>query len=205
MDGYVLGILWAIGTFTEEEGTRYILLRHKERYFLDEVKKELDVTAAIHTVTEKGKTQYRLKVHGYDTPREMERLGWQPRWSEQRGYPNITEHRDFIRAYIEIHSRMDVLTIRKRDRPPQKQPRLRIYGNRSFLEGLTQVLASEAGIGVKKVQKATEKSVVSGILYYTSAEELRRLMGYLYESGVKYFYREAYEQFREVMGLFDVD
>ncbi|MDR3585516.1 MAG: hypothetical protein P4L59_09345 [Desulfosporosinus sp.] len=42
--------------------------------------------------------------------------GWQPRISEQRNYPDIPDHIDFIRAYFELHSTLDTITIRKRNK-----------------------------------------------------------------------------------------
>lgn len=199
---YILGILWAIGTFTEGEGTRYFFLRHKDRYFLDVVKAGLGVTAAIHTVTEKGRVQYRLKVHGYDILREMERLGWQPRWSEQRGYPSIAEHRDFVRVYLEIHAAVDTIIIRKKSRPPHENPRLRIYGNNVFLAELTEVLVAQVETGVKKVQKTTDIAPTSGILYYQSTAELESIYAWLCRPGTEFLHRGFQEEFREVLVQF---
>ena len=72
----------------------------------------------------------------------MVQYGWQPRISEQRNYPNVLEHREFIRAYFELHSGLDTITIRQRNKE-RKSPRLRIYGNRHFLDALTEVLGSQ--------------------------------------------------------------
>lgn len=99
-------------------------------------------------------------------------LGWSPRTSNQRCYPKIYEHKDFIRAYLEIHSKVGIITIwdRRRNRT-KKQLRLRIYGNMRFLSELTDILASEIGTGVKKVQQSTKASEVSGTLYCQSQRE----------------------------------
>lgn len=198
MDGYILGILWALGRYSEDSGARYFFLRHKDRFFLDAVRHALNVPANIHTVTHKGKPQYRLKISGFDFT-ALEALGWQPRWEAQRTYPRIVEHRDFIRAYLELHSGIDTLTIRKQNRPPHRQPRLRIYGNKAFLEELTGVLAAEVGTGIKKVQKSTNESEVSGILYYTSLGELRDIIMYLYQPETRIFNREYYDSFQDIL------
>lgn len=201
MDSYVIGILWAIGRYAEEEGARYFFLRHKARFFLDVVKDELGVTADVYTVTHKGQLQHRLKAHGYDTARELEHLGWQPRWAEERDYPGITDHRDFIRAYLEIHAAADIMTIRKRGRA-RRNPRLRIYGNRTFLQELTEVLAAQVGTHVKTVQKATNQSEVSGILYYSSMVELENIFSYIYRPGTKNVYRKFHDKFLDVLREF---
>lgn len=201
MDRYLLGILWAIGRFTEDAGTRYFFLRYRDQYFLDIVHRELNVTAGIHVIQNKGKPEYRLKISGFDI-RGLKGLGWQPRWEGRRTYPKITDHRDFIRAYLEIHGSIDTLTITKPDGRKQKQPRLRIYGNKAFLGELTEVLATETGAGVKKVQKATNTSEVSGILYYTSRDELQGILNYLYRPGTRLFNRDWYNHFIEIIQQF---
>lgn len=199
-NSYVLGILWVIGRYSDDNG-RYFFLRHKDWYYLDIVRQELNVTAKIHQVMHKGKPQYRLKASGFEIT-VLQRLGWQPRWDVQRVYPKITEHRDLLRAYLEIHSRVDTLTITKRDGRKQKQPRLRVYGNRAFLEEMSEVIAAETGAGVKKVQKATNRSGVSGILYYTSRVELQSIFNYLYQPGTKLFNRDRYNDFQEIINQF---
>lgn len=81
----------------------------------------------------------------------------------------------------------------------QRQPRLRIYGNKYFLSELTEVLSAEVGALPKKVQKATNKSEVSGILYYTSRAEVERIVSYLYQPETKYFNKGRYEEFQDIL------
>ncbi|CDX02158.1 Hypothetical protein DPCES_2271, partial [Desulfitobacterium hafniense] len=101
---YVLGIIWSLGSYTKREGRPYFRLRHNEDYFLRVVKDVLPVPGEI-TFSEK---QYSLFIPRFRVS-ELLSLGWQPRNSEQRDYPKINEHRDFIRAYIEIHSAIDTI------------------------------------------------------------------------------------------------
>jgi len=200
MHPYILGIIWALGRYVdraENPNYRYFFFRHNRDYFLKIVRQELGVKNNIYTILRKGKIQYQLKAPDINIA-TLERLGWSPRWAEQRNYPNIIEHQDFIRAYLEIHGRLDTIIIRKR-KSSQKQPRLRIYGNRYFLEELSEVLSAHAGLGVKKVQKTTNESEVSGILYYQSRSELKALLEYLYPPGIQYFDREWYEKFKEIV------
>ena len=129
---------------------------------------------------------------------QLTQYGWQPRISEQRNYPNITEHVDFIRAYIELHSTLDTITIRQRDKE-RKSPRLRIYGNRHFLDDLTKMLSSQVEITPKRVQMATRLSDSSGILYYQSRRELEKLLAYLYAPDLPYFHKEYYNHYRSML------
>lgn len=78
-----------------------------------------------------------------------------------------------------------------------------MYGNRTFLEELTGALVSEGGVGVKKVQRATAKSDVSGILYYMRHSEVRAIFECLYPPGTELFDREFYSAVMEVMAKFD--
>ena len=141
--------------------------------------------------------QYKLKVFNFDLS-QLTQYGWQPRLSEQRNYPNITEHVDFIRAYIELHSALDTITIRQRNKE-RKSSRLRIYGNRHFLDDLTEMLSSQVEITPKRVRMATKLSESSGILYYQSRRELEKLLAYLYPSDLLYFHREYYNHNRSML------
>ena len=199
IEPYILGILWSIGRYTVDDYD-YFLLRHKDRRFLDVVKASLAVPSEVFLGSSRTGPQYRLKIHHFDMD-TLERLGWQPRLSEQRDYPSIAEHQDFIRAYVEIHSTIDTNTIRKRNGPPYTQPRLRIYGNKHFLSELSEVLSTQANIGIKKVPKTTDIAESSGVLYYQSWAELEILLTYLYLPGTKYFNRKYYDDFREVLSV----
>ena len=129
----------------------------------------------------------------------MERLGWQSRNAEQRDYPSIVnDHRHFIRAYMEIHSSIDTITIPRKN-GFRTGPRLRVYGNKNFLEQLTGVLAAAMGTGVKTVQQATRKSEISGILYYQSTTELQSIFEYVYRTPVRYFDLEYHKKFNYIL------
>ena len=197
MDLYVLGILWSIGSPIEDK-YNYFMLRHHDRYFLDVVREVLNVSTSVFVGESLTGPQYKLKLFNFDLS-QLTQYGWQPRLSEQRNYPNIPEHVDFIRAYFELHSALDTLTIRQRSKE-RRSPRLRIYGNRYFLEQLTEVLSSQVAITPKRVQKTTKHSEFSGILYYQSRREIEKLLAYLYpHGGIQYFHREYYEHFRSML------
>lgn len=196
MDIYVLGILWSIGSPIEDRYP-YFMLRHHDRYFLDVVRKALNIPTSVFAGESLTRAQYKLKLFNFDL-NQLTQYGWQTRLSEQRSYPNIREHANFIRAYIELHSSVDTLTIRQRSKERRSQ-RLRIYGNRYFLEQLTEMLSSQVEVTPKRVQKATNLSEFSGILYYQSRRELEKLHDYLYPPGIQYFHRGYYEHFRSLL------
>ena len=193
MDLYVLGILWSIGSPIEDRYP-YFYLRHNDRYFLDVVREALNISTSVFEVEARTGIQYRLKIFNFDL-NLLTQYGWQPRISEQRNYPNILEHRDFIQAYFELHSTLDTITIRKRSKE-RTSPRLRIYGNRHFLYSLTEMLSSQVEITPKRVQMATRLSESSGILYYQSRREIEKLLFYLYTPGIQYFHQRYYEHFK---------
>ena len=100
MDLYVLGILWSIGS-TIEDRYPYFYLRHHDRYFLDVVREALNVSTSVFVGESLTRLQYKLKMYNSNIS-QLTQYGWQPRLSEQRIYPNLLEHVDFIRAYIEL-------------------------------------------------------------------------------------------------------
>jgi len=195
-NAYVLGILWALGSYEEHVGTktisRYFQLRHCRPYFLQVVKQELALQNKIRIVKHNGKPQYRLNI--YDINIEyLNWLGWQARQAAERNYPAMSiGHRDFILAYLEIHSKLDTTIVLKR----YERPRLRIYGNMLFLTELTKVLAAEVCTGIKKTQQVMNRqSGISGTLFYQSLRELHALFKYFYNLPHNHFDREYYEKF----------
>jgi len=196
MDLYVLGILWSTGSPIEDKYP-FFMLRRYDRYFLDVIREHLKVYLTFLRESPELAHNTNSSYLIFDLS-QLTQYGWQPRLSEQRGYPDIKEHVDFIRAYFELHSSVDTVTIRKRGKE-RTSPRLRIYGNRYFLSELTEVLSSQVEISSKRVQKATKQSESSGILYYQSRRELERLLTYLYPPGIRYFHREYYEHVRSLL------
>ncbi|MDR3587945.1 MAG: hypothetical protein P4L59_21930 [Desulfosporosinus sp.] len=198
IDLYVLGILWSIGSPTEDRYP-YFYLRHRDRYFFDVVREALNLNIPTSVFVRESLTrlQYKLKVYNFDISK-LTQYGWQPRLSEQRNYPNITEHVDFIRAYFELHSALDTTTIRKLSKE-RTSPRLRIYGNQHFLGRLTEILSEQVKITPKCVQMATRLSESSGILYYQSRLELEKLLAYLYPPDLPYFHKEYYNHYRSML------
>jgi hypothetical protein len=196
LDFYILGILWSIGSPIGGKYP-YLMLRHRNRYFLDVVCEALNVSTTVFEGESETGPQFKLKLFHFDL-NQLTEYGWQSRLSSQRNYPSIREHQDFIRAYFELHSGIDKIVFRKRGKE-RIGTRLRIYGNRYFLSELTEVLSSEIGVDLKRVQRATRLSESSGILYYQRRQDLEKMLGYLYPSGVQNFCREYYEHFKAMV------
>ena len=89
------------------------MIRHHDRYFLDVVREALNISTNVFVGEARTGSQYKLKIFNFDL-NQLIQYGWQPRLNEQRSYPNILKHVDFIRAYLELHSTLDTLTIRNR-------------------------------------------------------------------------------------------
>jgi len=168
LTGRILGILWALG---RDDGERF-LLTYRDKAPLEEVTKTLGINNKVSKSRSRTGEQYRLRVSGDARDylkKELARLGWRKRWSEERPYPeNFEQHRDFILAYIELHSSLD--------RNSHGKPRLRIYGNKLLMQGMNEVLPKIFDVHGKTPQKVTAKTYA---LYFQSPEEVEYLMAEL--------------------------
>jgi len=200
LNDYVLGIMWALGSYVEHQTTntisRYFQIRHCRPYFLKVVEQELCLQNKTRIVQHNGKPQFRLNINGLGLE-YLNWLGWQERKATERNYPALSiDHRDFILAYLEIHSKLDTVIVLKR----YERPRLRIYGNMLFLNELTNVLSNEVPTGVKKPQQCKNReSGISGTLFYQSLGELHALFKYFYSRPLKHFDREYYKKFSDLL------
>lgn len=60
IDLYVIGILWSIGSPIEDRYP-YLMLRHRDRYFLDVVRKALNVPANVFEGESRTGPQYKTQ------------------------------------------------------------------------------------------------------------------------------------------------
>ena len=160
---YQIGIIWSISTYAEGR----IILRHKERYFLDVINKSVGNT--VYSQRSKTNIQYVLKIH---LPlSDLESIGYTSRNSDIRIVPRFAGL-DFYRAYLEIHSKIDSHIVKIKGSPCTRK-RLRVYGNYHILEDLNYFLASH-GLGEKKIQSVNGKTMY---LSYAKREELLEIHG----------------------------
>jgi hypothetical protein len=106
---YHLGIIWSIGTYSQEENS--FTIRHKNKYFLEQLQPYFD--SSIYPQKSRTGTQHVLKTCLINIE-QFQNIGWTERNAEQRNIPILEDYRDFLRSYLELHSRLDYCTGYKR-------------------------------------------------------------------------------------------
>lgn len=191
---YILGVLWSIGRY--EAKSKCFILRHSDSYFLTKVKEFFKSDSSVRFVSR----NYVLKLGQYCFDIDsLKQYGWTERNSEDRTYPNIKSHKDFIRGYFEIHGRISEVASRNRKGRIQVQKRLRIYGNESLLQTMNEIISFELGISQKKLEKTSKE--YSKVLGYYKATDSSMIIDWLYqevEDEWKYGVMEG--KFREIVG-----
>lgn len=174
LTNYHLGILWSIGTYNQEENS--FTIRHKNRYFLEQLKSYFD--SSIYPQKSRTGTQYALKTCLINIE-QLQNIGWTERNAEQRDLPILEDYKDFLRAYIELHSCLDYCTGYKRHNKHEKyyRLRLRIYGNRILIQSINNILHQYIGIGSKKEQPTTNNKTF--YIAYTSFEEIQSIYNWV--------------------------
>ncbi|CAM2972696.1 hypothetical protein HAHI6034_11790 [Hathewaya histolytica] len=167
---YQLGIIFSIGSYNKEDAR--ITFRHKERYFLEQLQTLFPNTIYGQEV-HSGK-QYVMKASiNIET---LDNLNWNARNSDVRKLPILEKYKDFLRAYLEIHSRFDYCTTYTGNRKYYRL-RLRIYGNFNIIENINSILAIE--VKTKKKSIYTTPNGKTSVLCYTNLEEIRNILKYL--------------------------
>lgn len=190
LTGYQLGILWAIATFEENDGG-YMLFRHREKYFLEQIQPLC--RSKIQTSHSQIGMQYRLKVYGFSID-ELNEWGWTPRTADTRNVPPLSNYRDFLRAWIEIHSDIGYSAYPKRK--DLQKIRFRIYGNHVMMTSISRILHEGVGVGLKKPQSCVNEGKTCS-LYYQSATEIKKVLQYVEgEPCFNQFWDEAYEKIK---------
>ncbi|OPX84589.1 MAG: hypothetical protein A4E53_03847 [Pelotomaculum sp. PtaB.Bin104] len=88
--------------------------------------------------------------------------------------------RGFIRAWVELHSSIDVARIGQKKAPT---PRLRIYGNRLLMEEMNHIISAGTGVSVRALQKTANETTVG--LYYVG-RSFRTVFQWLYDGASLY-------------------
>ena len=177
--GYILGVFWATGTTFTDKGHRGWWIRHRERWYVTAVRRYLGLGRSGHISHSSTGKQYRLKISreglAERITESLTSLGWTGRQAEERVYPegDICD-RAFCRAWIEIHSTMDIIHP-KRCGPT---PRLRVYGNYILMETMNLIIARETGLIVRKPIK-TSNDITVGLYFIGSS--CHRLLDWIYD------------------------
>lgn len=170
VDGYLLGLIWGIGSYSESR----ITFRHKDKCFIDYVAKQYGITP--YQQFSRTNVQWTAKTHKVNID-ELIALGWTPRNANERHLPKIDGLNDFLRAYMEIHSRLDCCPAYKRKRPKggkYYKLRLRIYGNNILLSEIAEYFSHNIHSQVSAIEKTCVEK--SGILNYTKYNDIQEIL-----------------------------
>lgn len=156
----ILGILWAIGGDNGE----CFYLRCRYRGIIEEVRDYFNLDAQIIEGKSSTNKQFKLKITGDIRQKilyELSRQGWSPRNADIRNYPSgDIEHREFIRAWLQLHSSFDFRYFGK--------PRLRVYGNKKLITEMNDIISRLAGVSRKTPYKLHNNKTYA--LYYVSKD-----------------------------------
>ncbi len=113
-------------------------------------------------------TQYRLKITGHTRLAimdELRRRGWSTRKAEVRDYPSgDIDHREFIGTWIQLHSYFYT-----------RRNQLRVYGNKSLIETMNEIIPRLLPV-TKKTPQQLHNKITYG-LYYQSQLPTTEVVG----------------------------
>lgn len=180
---YQIGILWAISSYAEGR----LVLRHKDRYFLDAINKSVGNT--IYSQRSRTDIQYVLKIR-LPLP-DLENIGYTSRNSDIRITPEFAEL-DFFKAYLEIHSKADSHLVKTKGYVYTRK-RLRVYGSYYILERLNYFLVSY-GLNEKKIQSVNDKTMY---LSYANQKELLKIYDLFFQDPCNVSFWDNYKNIIE--------
>lgn len=137
---YYYGVAYATGSIINDDEKAFLCVRNLDAWYpkcIENISKH-KAYQSHYNVARDGKPQWVIKA------RDIQVL---PQLSE------IASPADFIRAYIEIHSVLDLSSRKSRSGERYKAPRLRIYGNEEILEYIQKNVPA----GKKAVQTITNR------------------------------------------------
>lgn len=167
MTDYSIGIAYGTGYIAKENDTRFLFVRNLDPYYLKIIEREVPYKAyeSRHNLSRDGKTQWCIKVRNI---RELPTL-------TKINYPQ-----DFIRAYMELHSIIDLMNAKDRKGNKIKKLRLRIYGNEEIITWINVNLPANK----KKIQHI--KNIVDTdyigetcCIYYQSKQEILSIINWI--------------------------
>jgi len=171
LSNYQKGIFWSIGSYIPSDEA--MVFKSKSFHHIKELQ-EITPCNKIGQLTVKGKPQYVLKSYMYNME-DFKENKWTRRNGEFRYLPVLSCYRDFLRAYIELHSCLDY-SIRKKK---QKKLRLRIFGNENIIREINVKLAQ---FGVKEKTPQTSYNAKTYILYCTALQEIQLIFNTIYDN-----------------------
>jgi hypothetical protein len=175
LNDYILGIIFSIGYISRGR----LIFKNKNKYFLEQIQRICGNN--IYKQKDKNNVQYVLSTK-YFNIEKLKDIGWSSRNSDIRQLPRLKQYGDFLRAYIELHSRFDYCTRykNKQKKIKYKSLRLRIYGNKILIREINKILNMDAGTTLKSPQN--EKNNKTSCISYTSINEIKSIFRYIEEN-----------------------
>ena len=171
---YDIGIIWSLVSLTEDNR---ICFRHNQKYFIESLTKYFKNNIYLQQRSKtKPDIQYVLKTNQLDIPSLME-YGWTERNSNIRNIPIMSDYKDFLRAYIEIHGVLNYAIRYRKDKTKYKKLRLRIYGNINLIKSINQILSINTSVTIKSLEIL--KNSKTSILNYQLLDEIKSIFLYL--------------------------
>lgn len=167
MTDYSLGIAYGTGYIAKENGKKFLFVRNLDPYYSKTIESEVPYKSypSRHNIDRDGKLQWCIKV------RSISKL---PKFSE------IYNIHNFIRAYMELHSIIDLMNTKDRKGNKIKKLRLRIYGNEEIITWINVNLPANK----KKIQHI--KNIVDTdyigetcCIYYQSKQEILSIINWI--------------------------
>lgn len=166
MTDYSIGIAYGTGYIAKEEEREFLCVRNLDPYYLKIIENEVPYKAyeSKHNINRDGKPQWCIKVRN---------IASLPNLSE------IKNKQDFIRAYMEIHSIIDLMNVKDKNNRIRKL-RLRIYGNEEIISWISENIPANR----KKIQyiKNIVESKYIGktcCIYYQSSTEIFNILEWI--------------------------
>lgn len=179
ISNYQLGILFSIGSYISSENK--LVIRHKDVHYINSLQPIFNTKLYSQLVNNEIqyviKSQSNIELYNY-----LLSHNYSPYNSEIKTIPILSDYKDFLRAYIEVYSSLDYLTrySNKKSKEKYKELRLRIYGNKMFLESINNILYEYCFTTIKSIQILSNDK--TAILYYSSLTEIKAIYDYIYET-----------------------
>lgn len=167
MTDYSWGIAYGTGYITMENESNYLFVRNLDPYYSKTIESEVPYKAypSWYNIDRDGRPQWCIKAKGISK------------------LPNLSEIynvQDFIRAYMELHSVLDLMNVKTRKGNKVKKLRLRIYGNEEIISWINCNLPARK----KKIQHIRYKVDSNYIgetccIYYQSCSEISDILDWI--------------------------
>lgn len=167
MTDYSIAIAYGTGYIAKEGKNEFLFIRNLDPYYAKIIESEVQYSAyeSKHNIDRDGKPQWCIKV------RDIHEL---PSLSEIK---NIS---DFIRAYMEIHSIIDLMNVKNRNGDKISKLRLRIYGNEEVISWINNNLPANKK-KIQYIRNIIEANYVGETccIYYQSSREIFNILDWI--------------------------